>query len=43
MIDKPGIYDLGEAAYHADPVEHGSLSASGAKYLLPPYVPADYL
>lgn len=42
-IDKPGIYDLGEEAYHADPVEHGSLSASSAKYLLPPHVPADYL
>jgi hypothetical protein len=37
VITKPGIYpDLDEADYHADPVPYGSLSASGAKLLLPP-------
>ena len=30
----PGIYEMDEAAYHADPVPGGSLSASGAKILL---------
>lgn len=40
-ITEPGVhYDLHEAAYHADPVEGGSLSQSGAKLLLPPNVPA---
>lgn len=39
----PGIYDdMPEDAYHADPVPGGSLSASGAKLLLPPSCPALY-
>jgi hypothetical protein len=37
---KPGVYTMAEAEYHADPVPAGSLSASGAKKLLPPYCPA---
>jgi hypothetical protein len=42
-ITEPGVYDgLDEAAYHADPVPGGSLSASGAKLLLPPSCPALY-
>jgi hypothetical protein len=42
VVDEPGVYDIGEAAYHADPVPGGSLSASGAKLLLPPSCPALY-
>ena len=38
-----GVYDgMDEDAYHADPVPGGSLSASGAKLLLPPSCPALY-
>jgi PDDEXK-like domain of unknown function (DUF3799) len=40
---RAGVYDgMDEAAYHADPVPGGSLSASGAKKLLPPSCPARY-
>lgn len=38
----PGVYDMAEATYHADPVPGGSLSVSGAKKLLPPSCPARY-
>jgi hypothetical protein len=31
---EPGVYDMPENVYHADPVPGGSLSASGAKKLL---------
>lgn len=41
-ITEPGVYNIGEDAYHADPVPCGSLSASGAKKLLPPSCPAIY-
>ena len=41
-VTAPGIYDLPEDAYHADPVPDGSLSVSGAKKLLPPYCPARF-
>ena len=42
-VTEPGVYDgMDEAAYHADPVPGGSLSASGAKLLLPPSCPALY-
>lgn len=34
MISEPGIYDVPEAEYHADPVDGGSLSSSEAKLLL---------
>lgn len=42
MITEPGLYDLTDEEYHADPVPDGSLSASGAKLLLPPNCPALY-
>lgn len=42
IIDTPGIYDLPEVAYHADPVPSGSLSSSGARKLLPPSCPARF-
>jgi hypothetical protein len=43
VVDEPGVYDgMPEAEYHADPVPGGSLSASGAKLLLPPSCPARY-
>ena len=34
VITEPGVYDIPEGAYHADPVPGGSLSRSGAKLLL---------
>lgn len=39
-VTKPGVYDLTSEQYHGDPVPGGSLSASGAKRLLPPSCPA---
>jgi hypothetical protein len=39
-ITEPGVYELPEEAYHADPVPGGSLSSSGARKLLPPSCPA---
>lgn len=33
-VPGPGIYDLPEAVYHADPVAGGSLSSTGARKLL---------
>lgn len=42
-ITMPGVYNLTSEEYHADPVPErlgGSLSASGAKKLLPPNCPA---
>lgn len=42
MITEPGVYDLPDAVYHADPVPGGSLSVSGARLLLPPSCPARY-
>jgi hypothetical protein len=41
-ITEPGIYDIPEDAYHADPVPGGSLSASAAKKLLADGGPAKY-
>lgn len=40
VITEPGVYDLPEDVYFADPVPDGSLSSSGAKRLLPPSCPA---
>lgn len=34
VVTEPGIYQLDETAYHADPTPSGSLSVSGAKTLL---------
>jgi len=42
VITEPGVYDIPEADYHADPVPGGSLSSSGARKLLPPSCPALY-
>ncbi len=39
-ITAPGVYEVPEDIYHADPVPTGSLSVSGAKRLLPPSCPA---
>ena len=39
-VTGPGIYDIPEDVYHADPVPGGSLSSSGARRLLPPSCPA---
>lgn len=42
-VTAPGVYDgMPEDVYHSDPVPGGSLSASGAKMLLPPSCPARY-
>lgn len=41
-ITEPGVYDIPEADYHADPVEGGSLSSTGARKLLPPSCPAKF-
>jgi hypothetical protein len=40
VITEPGVYEMPHAEYLADPVPGGSLSASGAKRLLPPSCPA---
>lgn len=42
VVTEPGIYQMDADQYHADPVPGGSLSASGAKLLLPPNSPAIY-
>ncbi len=42
VITEPGVYDIPEDAYHADPVPGGSLSSSGARKLLPPSCPARF-
>jgi len=34
VIDSPGVYDLDERTYHADPVQGGSLSSTGARTLI---------
>lgn len=40
LVTEPGVYDMPEHTYLADPVPGGSLSFSGAKALLPPSCPA---
>lgn len=39
-ITEPGVYDIPVDEYHADPVEGGSISSSGARKLLSPSCPA---
>jgi len=39
-ITEPGVYDIPETDYHADPVKGGSLSSSGARKLIAPSCPA---
>lgn len=41
-VTEPGVYDLPDDVYHADPVPEGSLSVSGARLLLPPSCPAKF-
>lgn len=41
-IASAGVYDIPAEAYHADPVPGGSLSATGARRILPPSCPARY-
>jgi hypothetical protein len=41
-ITKPGVYQLEAQQYHADPVDGGSLSTSGARKLLAPSCPAKF-
>lgn len=36
VLDRPGVYDIPEDAYHADPVPNGSLSSTGARLLVQP-------
>ncbi|NUP24140.1 MAG: hypothetical protein HOZ81_50410 [Streptomyces sp.] len=40
IITEPGIYDITNDRYHADPVPGGSLSSTGARKLLAPSCPA---
>lgn len=40
VITEPGVYEMTNAEYHADPVPGGSLSSTGARKLLPPSCPA---
>ncbi|MGW4695205.1 PD-(D/E)XK nuclease-like domain-containing protein [Kitasatospora cineracea] len=40
IITEPGIYDITNEQYHADPVPGGSLSSTGARRLLAPSCPA---
>lgn len=39
-LEIPGVCDLPEDVYHADPVPGGSLSSTGARRILPPGCPA---
>jgi PDDEXK-like domain of unknown function (DUF3799) len=41
-MSRPGVYDIPEQFYHADPVAGGSLSSTGARALLPPGCPAKF-
>lgn len=42
-VTEPDIYHgMPEAAYHADPVDGGSLSSTGARKLIPPSCPAKF-
>jgi hypothetical protein len=42
QITTPGVYDLPDHIYHADPVPGRSLSSTGARKLLPPNCPAKF-
>jgi hypothetical protein len=41
-VIEPGVYQLTDEQYHADPVPGGSLSSTGARRILPPGCPAKY-
>jgi hypothetical protein len=40
IVTEPGVYEMTNEQYHADPVPGGSLSSTGARRLLPPSCPA---
>lgn len=42
VITEPGVYDLTNEQYHADPVPGGSLSSSGARQMIHPSTPARF-
>lgn len=43
VVDQPCVIDgMPNAIYHADPIDGGSLSSTGARMLLPPSCPAKY-
>lgn len=42
QVSTPGVYEIAEDRYHADPVAERSLSASSARKLLPPSCPAKF-
>jgi PDDEXK-like domain of unknown function (DUF3799) len=42
VLTQPGVYDIPDEVYHADPVPGGSLSSTGARKLLPPSCPAKF-
>lgn len=41
-VTEPGVYELSSEVYQQDPVPAGSLSASGARQILPPSCPAKF-
>lgn len=43
VITEPGLYDIPNEAYQADPIPGGSLSCTGAKRLVLPSCPAKFL
>ncbi len=43
QIAEPGVYDISNEAYQADPIPGGSLSSSGARRLISPSCPAKFL
>lgn len=42
VVTEPGVYDIPNAVYHADPVPDGSLSSTGARRLIEPSCPAKF-
>jgi hypothetical protein len=42
VITEPGVYEMTNEQYHADPVPGGSLSSTGARRILPPGCPAQF-
>lgn len=43
VITEQGVYDIPNDAYHQDPVPGGSLSSTGARRILPPGCPAQFV
>lgn len=41
-VPAPGVFEIDEEQYHADPVPEGSLSSTGARAILPPGTPAQF-